>query len=564
MHRIKTTIVLCLLAYLYAPSDRPCMHGDEPLRLAHRWEVEPDLGIEWLLQTPDPVVRLRPEDFNSTEQQVLLDAARFASQWAHLENLSGREESRGPLLEQLKKKPSNRHLRLALAAAAIALCDVSQAAELWVLLNDDSATRPVVERALIAWHSPVALEVWRGRLSQADASLADLRLAIEGVAACGNSQDRPALEALLRSDRMPTPMQALIAHALGELVNSGLEELALQVMASDVPHRQLLTAELMSSHTSSAAQALLQSIVDSDHDPARNVAYAAIAQNYPQLARELAPTMLQQADNNLRSRAIEELDRHGDSESLRIQAQAISDRNYELRVTVRKHLERKAEIPELLTVVNAVIDQQFTEGIPRGIEQALQLAVALEHRERCPQYVKLLEHPSPEVALLAAWALQEFADQPELMAAMLAHVQPLTERLSAREQTIFPEHLRQAFLFESFGRNRYQPALEILKRYIPKQHYMGDFNRASAIWALGKILEGTKDEVVAKDLIERMLDTSNTDPEDPLVQFSATVAIGWIDAPGSLEKVKQLRDKSASPLGTAGHWAQQQLQASKP
>ncbi len=563
MHRIKTTIIAYLLAGLFAPCYGPVARCDEPLRLAHRWETEPDLGIEWLLQPPQPAIRLTPQDFISTDQQAQLDAARLAFKWAHLDNLPGREESRELLLEELKKTHPNRHLRLALAAAAIALCEESDAVQLWEQLNGDSATAPVIERALIQWHNPVALETWRARLPQPEATLANLRLAIEGIAACGNSQDRPALETLLRSDRLPSPVQAIICQALGKLVSSDLEGLAQQVIASDVPHHQLLAAELLSSHTSSAAQDTLQKLVDGNHDPARNVAYAAIAKNYAQLARELAPAMLQQADNNLRSRAIEVLDRHNDPESIKLQALAISDRNYELRVTVRKNLQRKAENPELFSVVDEVIGQQLTGDEPRGIEQALQISVALKQKERCPQYVNLLEHRSQEVALIAAWALQELADQPELMEAMLAHVQPLTKRLVAGDRTTFPEHLRQSFLFESFGRNRYQPALDTLKLYIPKQHTMGDFNRTSAIWALGKILEGTQDEAVAKQLIARMLDTSNTDPEDPLVQYTATVAIGWINAPGSLEQVKLLRDQTDSALGTAGRWAQQQLQASE-
>jgi hypothetical protein len=564
MHRLRITLLVCLQIYLYAPGDRHAANallGDEPLRLAHRWEVEPDLGIVWLAPEIPPAISLEPTDFQSSNRQVLLDAARTAARWAHLEKLPGREESRSLLLEQLKNEHANRHLRLSLAAAAIALCDASQAPQLWQLLKNDDDTRPVIERALIDWKSPEALELWRARLLQDDASLADLRLAIEGLTVCGNSQDGTALQALLFNDRMPTTIQAIVSHALGTLVHSDLEGLAEQIVNSDLPHRQLLSAEILLSHTSSQAQRLLQTIIDSDHGPASNIAYAAIAQNFPELARELAPDMLAHADNNLRGRAIEVLNRFDDPESLRIQAQALADPVYKLRVTVRENMELKAQQPDLLTVINEVIEYQFKEGTAGGIVQALQLSVGLGQTERCPQYLDLLEHPSPEVALVAAWGLQELADQPEWMEAIMVHVRPLTERLAAQERTTFPEHLRQAFLFEALGRNRYQPAVELLRRYIPKKHTMGDFNRASAIWALGKILEGSQDKDISDEIAMRMLDESVIDPEDPLVQFNATVAVGWINAPGSLEQVMQMRDTSESALGTAGHWAKEKLQA---
>ncbi|MEZ6148804.1 MAG: hypothetical protein R3C09_01670 [Pirellulaceae bacterium] len=555
--KIVLSFVCCIGSTSFSyPAIRAC--ADEPLRLAHRWEVEPDLGIEWLApRTPLPLT-LHPERFASSQLQVVLDESRHALQYADQEDLAGRELALEAILERLKNPPENRQLVLALAGAAIALADGSHAQVLWERLRDAPATRPLIDRALVDWMSPVALDSWRTRLLDPSSSQSDLLLAIEGVGATGSAQDRPALEALLRSDRHQTPLKISIARALGSVATADLESLANDILAAEMEHRELLVAELLSRHTSPAARGHLRSIVDSSHQPARTVAYTAISRNYAELARELAPQMLEQNDNNLRAQAVAVLDQYDDAVSLRYQAARIADRNYELRVSVRENLLRKTRIPELRIVVDEVIDEQLDSDVYQGIEQAILLSVALREAERCPTYLKLLEFPRPETSLIAAWALQELAQTPELMEGILTHTRFLTDRLIKKEPTYRPEHLRQAFLFEAMGRNRYQPAVEMLKLYIDKHHWMGDFCRASAIWALGKILEDSQDADVAQALAERMLDMDPENPEDPLVQFNSTVALGWIKAPQSLEKLRAV-PAVLGAHGQAAQWAQQQF-----
>lgn len=555
--KIVFSFVCCISSTSFSyPAVRVC--ADEPLRLAHRWEVEPELGVVWLApRTPLPLT-LHPERFASSQLQVVLDESRRALQYADQEDLAGREPALEAILERLKNAPENRQVVLALAGAAIALADESNAQVLWERLRDNPATRPLVDRALVDWKSPVALDSWRTRLSDTSSSQSDLLLAIQGVGASGSAQDRPALEALLRSDRHQAPLKISIARALGSVATVDLESLAADVLSAEIEHRELLVAELLARHTSPAAREQLRSIVNSSHQPARTVAYAAISRNYAELARELAPQMLEQNDNNLRAQAVAVLDQYDDADSLRLQAPRIADQNYELRVTVRENLLRRAQIAELRIVVDEVIDEQLSSDVYQGIEQAILLSVALHEAERCPTYLRLLEFPRPETSLIAAWALQELAQTPELMEGILAHTRSMTARLVNKQPTYLPEHLRQAFLFEAMGRNRYQPAAEMLKLYIPKNHWMSGFCRASAIWALGKILEDSQNADVAQALAERMLDFNPDDPEDPLVQFNATIAIGWIKAPQSLEKLHAV-PASTGMHGLATEWAKQQL-----
>lgn len=564
MHCLKIILLLaCWFACMSLSDMATLVSADEPLRLAHRWEVEPELGAEWLTPRTLPPLTLHPERFASPQLQDVLDESRKALYRAHHEE-SDQEElvDSGPaleaILERLKTAPENRQVTLSLAGAAIALSDESKAQLLWELLRDNLATRPLIERALVDWKSPVALESWRTRLADPSAIQADLLLAIQGVAASGSDQDRPALEALMRSDRHQAPLKIAIARALGSVTVGDLENLAADVLAANGEHRELLAAEMLAGHTSPAAREHLRTIIDSSQGPARTVAYATISRNYAELARELAPRMLGQNDNNLRAQAVAVLDLYDDADSLRLQATRITDRNYQLRVRVRENLLRKAQLVELRPVVDEIIGEQLGSDVYQGIEQALLLSVALHEAERCPTYLKLLEFPRLETSLIAAWALQELAQTPELMEGILAHTRLITERLVNKKPTEFPEHLRQAFLFEAMGRNRYQPATEMLKLYIRKDHSMSDLCRASAIWALGKILEDSRDADVAEALANRMLDYDILDPEDPVVKFNAIVGLGWIKAPGSLEKLAAIRETTAAQ-SLAAQWAQQQL-----
>ncbi len=555
-------IILSVVCWFgFTPSNDMASHAsaDEPLRLAHRWEYEPDLGVVWLKPRTPPQVTLHPERFASTQLQVVLDEARQALYHAQQEDLRGGPPALEAILERLKTAPENLQVTLSLASAAIALSNESNAQALWERLHDNSATRPLIERALVKWRNPAALESWRARLSDPATTQPELLLAIQGVGATGSEQDRVALEALLRSDRLQTPLKIEVARALGAVTTSDLESLAADVLASEVEHRELIAAEMLAHHTSPEASEFLRTIVDGAHGPARAVAYSVISRNYAETARELAPQMLEQDDNNLRAQAVAVLDQYDDIDSLRLQATRIGDEHYQLRVRVRENLERKAQIAELRSVVDEIIDEQLASDAYQGVEQAILLSVALREAERCPAYLQLLEFPRAETSLIAAWALQELVGQsPELMAGMLTHSRRITERLVNRERTEFPEHLRLAFLFEAMGRNRYKPAVETLKLFIPKNHSMGDLCRASAIWALGNLYRDTHNADLAEALAERMLDADITNPEDPVVQYTSAIGLGWIKAPGSLEKLAGIRDTSGA-LGLAAQWTKQQL-----
>lgn len=531
-------------------------HAQEQPRLKHRWELEPDLGVIWVTIPALPQQTLDPSRLSSPQTQLRVDEAQKAIRYADGKTLSGRAEGLQQILKQLKSTEPNRAVQLSLFSAAIKLADASHAAELWEISLADDASRKLLEPVLVEWRSPIALAVWRERLLDAQAPQFDRYTAIEGIGAAGNAQDRPALEALLRDDATSIPHQVAAARALGVVSPNNLEDLAEQITASGTQQHPLLVAELLAHHSSSAARDRLAEILNSDNDPARNVAYSAICRNFPELAHRLAPELIRQADNNLRGLAIAVFHRFDDLDSLRQQALALEDANQVLRNTVRENLEEKAQNAELRPAVDEIITTYLNGESSQGVVQAILLLASLKEKERCPKLVDLLQHADVDVNLTAAWALQELADAPEILDQIHQHTQQLTGRLSRQEAVSWPELMEQAYLFEALGRNRYRPALDMLKIYIPKNgHIMGDFSRAAAIWAIGKIEEGSQDADLAGRLAARMLDQNPDDPEDALVQFMSAAVLGWIHSPTSVNELNKIYGGPPAPLAMARDWS---------
>jgi hypothetical protein len=309
---------------------------------------------------------------------------------------------------------------------------------------------------------------------------------------------------------------------------------------------------------------VLNGILQSAGLPAQRVAYDAIARNFAQLARQRAAEMLTRPDNNLRLKAVEVLNGYDDVESLRIQAAGLEDRNSLVRNTVRENMIRKAELPQLRPVVDEVITYQLTGKSRQATEQVIMMAVALHEPDRCPQLLSLLEYPQMETTVYAAWALQELAQTPQVTEEIFKFSQSTTQRLKDEAGVSALEIIRQSFLFEALGRNLYQPATESLKLYIPKNgQKMGSLSRASAIWALGKILRNSQDEGMARQLAERMHDEDLVNPEFEVVRYNATVALGWIGGPVSLDQLRRVPYQPPTQLGLSCKWALEQLQSSK-
>jgi HEAT repeat protein len=219
-----------------------------------------------------------------------------------------------------------------------------------------------------------------------------------------------------------------------------------------------------------------------------------------------------------------------------------------------------------------VLAEHFSADVPSGLEQAIVTAVILNDEQWCDRLVQLLDHPDPDVHIRAGWALQQLAESPGTLAAMLKHAQLWTERLVEPnpELPVRPvDIIRMAFVFQAFGHNQYQPAEELLRIYVPKQSQkMKPVTRTAAIWSLGRILEGSKNRKLADRLAQRMLDNNPFEPEDRTVKYVSAIAIGYIGEENLIGRLQQGMQISsieedadqATKLDYACDWAIKRLQ----
>lgn len=143
----------------------------------------------------------------------------------------------------------------------------------------------------------------------------------------------------------------------------------------------------------------------------------------------------------------------------------------------------------------------------------------------------------------------------------MPHAQKLTAELESGKLLNKQDIIRLSFLFEVFGRNKYEPVLEMLKIYVPKDNFkMGNLSRASAIWAMGKIMKQQDDPKLRAQLSERIADLGSRMPENYLVGYACLLTLGEFGFKDSLSIVERYTANSEDGLNAAGRWAKEQIQ----
>lgn len=535
--------------------------SQEAILLQHRWELEPPLGAEWIPTNPPPNVRLNLERLGSSVAEYRLEESRRVADASDLLSSDDKTAAQSKLLQLIRNGESNRHLLLAELSAWSKLFNPEHAQEIWTAVESKPVERAFFERILMEQKCDVAKEAWLQRLSNPECSHGDLMLAVEGVAACQVTEARPALEQLVRSDAIFPPTRIVASRALGTLATDGLEALAEQILASNRTAKEQLAASLLAKHKSPAAEQSIAKIIAGPFAPAQILAFDWYVNHRPEQAKELAGKQLEHPDSSMRLAAAKVLHGYDDTDSLRLQSQLLSDRNVTNRRTIRDHLIAKAASETLKPVVDEVLSQHLTGEAYEGVEQAILVVVALDEKERCSQLIALLDHPRPEVHIRAAWALQEIAVDPEILAEIHKHCLIWTDKIASGFSAYKPTDVtRVSFLFEAIGRNAYEPAEEMLRRYVPKQSQkMQPVTRTPAIWALGQIWKGRDDSGLEAALAARILDMSMVDPEDDCVKYTCALALGLMGTKSSIGALKSAPYDASHPIGYAIRWALEQI-----
>ena len=116
-------------------------------------------------------------------------------------------------------------------------------------------------------------------------------------------------------------------------------------------------------------------------------------------------------------------------------------------------------------------------------------------------------------------------------------------------------------MFEVFGRAKYQAAVPLLKRWLPKAIPRAGYDepRSSAFWAVGWLYEDSKDVALAQQLKARFLDVVSLTPEPMVVRYVAGIAIGRIGAVEVARDVRLFSVLGGDESALAGAWAVQRL-----
>ena len=544
-----------------------CCFGQRTKPLQHFWEVSPDFGDIWKIELPERLIHFDVESLNSKQLQERVEVARMICREYKNSNFKTKARALELLLSCLVKNEEPIMSRRAMISAATLLDDGTNAARLWEIAQADTLSRTTVEKALTKWKSPVALEAWRKRLTNPLVTPAEIAIAIEGLAAAGGSQDTAALRGVLRGNGTTKTNRHLAATALGQLNQVGLNELAQQVLDSDIDQRQLLAAELLAHHTGDQTLAQLRNIFNEGSNVAQFVSAQALVAHFPQVARENAPQMASHADSTMRILALQLLDKFSDEASLRLQARLLNDRNIDVRRLAGTQLIKQAADGQRKLVDEFVTEHMNAEPWP-GIEQAIIMAVSLQDLTRCTKFLDLLEHPRPEVNMHAGWGLMELAQDSSILASIEPHVEKATAFLVAngvRPPLYNTDTIRLSYLFEAFGRNKYEPMHKLLMNYVPKNDFkLGYASRASAIWALGQLNHGKDNKELREALFERIADVLSIPPEDYLVRFACILALGEMGFTDSLPTLRQFSERIPFPIGYACEWATKQIEKANP
>ena len=165
--------------------------------------------------------------------------------------------------------------------------------------------------------------------------------------------------------------------------------------------------------------------------------------------------------------------------------------------------------------------------------------------------VELLGHQRGEVKVSSAWGLNQLKLE-EHLPEMLEHAQSIWDGFQSKQLNGLTRGmtLHQAFLFNAFGDQRYQPAKPLMRKYVPKNFEIGADARIAAVWALGMLHENDPETGLAAALDGRIKDNGQF-PELEGVRNMAAVSLGRMKSVPNLDTLYQFADE-----GLAGaQWA---------
>lgn len=472
---------------------------------------------------------------------------------------------------------------------------------------EDNDAIIIADRMLGRWQVAEAVALWTDRLNR---NAAPSELLVSAVKALDtiDTTDASAIKALrtcVEDAARPLPARQAAAESLGRRPDGQTVALAARLTDQSPKFAQVLAVKLLVQDQSDAALALLRKLQSNDEPAVQGEAMRCLlamdaAHLWPYAAETIGST-----DSKVRLLTARSLATRRTDETVTLLVRTLDDLHPQVRSEARLSLARlAADDASLRTSITQktrkIVDNGLgelgdeTSRLWRQVEQAaLLLADPLDDKAGAMKLLRLAEHPRLEVgvaAVSAVRALDVEATRPGLldlfnrMVGKGNSVQPRFKQLQAAlplkptdQQRAEHNRQRDALLAEqahyreiaaeaaqTLGVWRYAAAEGNFRGMVAKPTPAEERARASAIWALGFLLEGRDDAQLASALVGRMTDGSLMNPERFQVRLASAVTIGRMHSAGPLGTLQTMRDQGGIPLRRACGWAIEQITGEKP
>jgi HEAT repeat protein len=421
--------------------------------------------------------------------------------------------------------------------------------------------RQLVEPALAKWNFSPAISAWKQRLENPQARFRDLILAIRGLAQNRDASATNTLLEIAHDETRSIDLRLEAATAAGQCATAGLESDAARLAHRNGRQQSvysLCACRLLARHDSDEAKTLLTELTEHQDSVVAASALNQLLEIDSTLVLPLAKRAINHPDPRVRRAGAAAYLQHPTAERITFVSHLLADPHPDVRREVCEKLFHLSDQSVIAEVIRTIVVEQMAQDTWQGQEQAALLAGMLELKPAAGRLVELLESPRAEVGIASAWALRKVA-VPETSAAIIDKFKRQSVR---RTQVSDPKIDEQvAHLCEALGVLKADDAVPDLVRYIPKNPLMGESSRCAAIWALGQIKEGKRDEALENAFNNRIRDFSDVDPELDSVKEKSAIALARMKAVDLAPEIRSIAEayKFGPRLSVALRWAVKEL-----
>lgn len=401
----------------------------------------------------------------------------------------------------------------------------------------------LIEPKLADWKSNELTTEWLNRIRQPEQhSRVLIGLACNGLSRLANTDALPELAGLAESDTTRFQIRKAAAAAVSRLSAEQAVDIATRLADGSLEDR-ITAVTLLQAAAGEPGLKLLSSLCDDDTGTVAALAWDALFRQDPQRLTDRLQDASRHAEANVRRTVIRTCAALPTAERCDLLNQMMADRNLYVRNHAREALIKLAESNADLKagiLANAGDVTAQTDAAWEQLEQAMVLLSVLRHDQYQPNSIALMKHARPEVYVTAAWMLH-LMPRNELSGPAVAQAAATWEKM---QDTKLPQpeidalSLQLGFLFHVAGFCGDNGLREVMELQFDKSVPTAVPSRASAMWALGMLAEGSEDADLQSRFVERIFDDNPIDPEAFEVRAGSALALGLL---GSRTAIDDLR-----------------------